>query len=346
MNSVVDYLKQYLIKADRLNLMSGSTRSNELLIDGHFRPHLLVTMDPKDFINLTTTYKEQKQNIIQRESSIPMRKYNPTGYELPFLVIEAVTGRVRGHEGRHRAASVIASGGSIDKFPVAIYLCARQYRVKYWVKHHNARPYVKSEIFTKEKDALKFVEDVQKKPTFLKFDDSPLDYTDHSILGFNEVNDNIVEMRRLLEPFTDPKTGKVRPVSVNDMPRKLYNQFTGKLAVDNTDGTQIQVGIFKRQKPLGENQPQKKVFIGDSKTFFKKNGKVSSRSPFPSVDDFTSALKNAKNLPRLKFLSNTNTVSDDDISTLLNSNEPLEFLSLNDLYLIHNKNSGLYYFFK
>jgi ribosomal protein S17E len=78
----------------------------------------LLTMDPFDFLHLTTkgtveswVAQEQKAGAI-----LSMAMYNEYARRgeilvIPFLTLDQDTGMVLGHEGRHRAAAVMAAKG-------------------------------------------------------------------------------------------------------------------------------------------------------------------------------------------------------------------------------------------
>jgi hypothetical protein len=84
-------------------------------------------MRPRDFLKLTTYNDDGIEKISKDEfadSPGDFKKgtdprYRPDQYNMPFLNVTE-TGFVRGHEGRHRAAMVMRSGGNV--FPLAIYM--------------------------------------------------------------------------------------------------------------------------------------------------------------------------------------------------------------------------------
>ncbi len=85
----------------------------------------IITMHPLDFLKLTTTSDENIAQIQNR--SFPDTEeeyYDPTlknfgKFEMPFLNVSFPSGKVHGHEGRHRSAMVLKQGGT--KVPVIIY---------------------------------------------------------------------------------------------------------------------------------------------------------------------------------------------------------------------------------
>lgn len=74
--------------------------------------HLIVMMNPTDFLYLTTQ-DDATMNQVARLAR-PLSDYNQFAEEqtcvvMPFLYIDK-QGKVTGHEGRHRAAALIESG--------------------------------------------------------------------------------------------------------------------------------------------------------------------------------------------------------------------------------------------
>jgi hypothetical protein len=93
----------------------------------------VVVMSPYDFLELTTSNEAQLQAIkngTDRDRPFPQPddEYNKDHeglsvtagrFDMPFLYVQFPSGKVTGHEGRHRAAMVHRSGGK--SFPVMIY---------------------------------------------------------------------------------------------------------------------------------------------------------------------------------------------------------------------------------
>lgn len=88
----------------------------------------IAVMSPEDFISLTTRddvdisrIKSGAESRIHDEEEY-LSLYGDDGqfgrYDIPFLHVQFPSGRVTGHEGRHRAAMVIQKGGT--SFPVMI----------------------------------------------------------------------------------------------------------------------------------------------------------------------------------------------------------------------------------
>lgn len=128
--------------------ITGRLRTTDRMLDNAIgnKSQLIVEMNPEDFLRLTVYDKEELEAI--KQEALPLIKYNQwakmgdnPAYEKfisdlrgeqqygsvvhPFLRIEVkngATGKVTGHEGRHRAAAILAKGGKT--MPVAIALRA------------------------------------------------------------------------------------------------------------------------------------------------------------------------------------------------------------------------------
>lgn len=134
-------------------------RINELLENHHPLPKgvnkwgkgqyaaFVVVMNPRDFIYLTTKTVEEEHAILDRvDVSLADFKagkderFSKDSYILPpFLEIYWPSGKVRSHEGRHRAARVAKAGG--DKFTCyVIFRFDKEYEITY-TKRYEDDPY-------------------------------------------------------------------------------------------------------------------------------------------------------------------------------------------------------------
>ncbi|MBF0098708.1 MAG: hypothetical protein HQM05_15390 [Magnetococcales bacterium] len=96
-------------------------------IDVH--AYSLVMVDPYKFLMLTTMSNSHLREI-QKEAKT-LDEYNRFNSNLmPFLWINRNTGRIEGHEGRHRAAAILANGE--HEMPVAIRLLPREWNAETW----------------------------------------------------------------------------------------------------------------------------------------------------------------------------------------------------------------------
>jgi hypothetical protein len=108
---------------------------------------MICVMNPADFIRLTTTNEREYQDVLDdaKVSLDDFKKgtdpdFNKSSYNIPFLRVVQETGKVKGHEGRHRAARVLKAGG--DKFPCVIYFrTPMKYTVTYYRAKWNGEEY-------------------------------------------------------------------------------------------------------------------------------------------------------------------------------------------------------------
>lgn len=112
------------------NLESGGVESNPLIVTQVQREWLkdnkataFINMDPMDFLTLTTPDSQYLQEILNKARTLD--EYNE--YQIrtkegqtPLLRIEKETGKITGHEGRHRAAAVYNAGESAMKVGIRL----------------------------------------------------------------------------------------------------------------------------------------------------------------------------------------------------------------------------------
>lgn len=88
----------------------------------------LVTMNPDDFLKLTTSPRDLERILatpfpLDKDEYTQTHSYNNGAnygrFPLPFLKVIFPSGKITGHEGRHRAAMIMRKGG--DRIPVIIY---------------------------------------------------------------------------------------------------------------------------------------------------------------------------------------------------------------------------------
>jgi hypothetical protein len=90
----------------------------------------IITMDPKDFLALTTTDEDELRQIQNPTRPFPHDRehYAQDRYsgdkdfgrfEIPYLNVRFPSGKIFGHEGRHRSNMVMLAGGK--RVPVVIY---------------------------------------------------------------------------------------------------------------------------------------------------------------------------------------------------------------------------------
>ena len=112
-----------------------------------------IIMNPLDFLRLTTT-KPNVFDWIQQEKGDTKTVSEYNGFAasgksilMPWLDVDRHTGKVVGHEGRHRAIAVYVADSR--KFPVAICLRDRGYPIYYTQPYPDPRDLVKK-FMTKE----------------------------------------------------------------------------------------------------------------------------------------------------------------------------------------------------
>lgn len=97
----------------------------------------MIFMNPLDFLRLTVPtpnifdWIRQEEKDPHTKTLVEYNQFAAQGksIHLPWLDVDMFTGKVVGHEGRHRALAVYVAGGR--KFPVGICLRERGYPVYY-----------------------------------------------------------------------------------------------------------------------------------------------------------------------------------------------------------------------
>lgn len=91
-------------------------------------------MSPKDFLGLTVDRPLNQWIQEEKDDTFTVAEYNKFTQAgktiiMPFLDVDIDTGKVLGHEGRHRAAALLADGET--SMPVAITLKQNRYSIYY-----------------------------------------------------------------------------------------------------------------------------------------------------------------------------------------------------------------------
>ena len=107
----------------------------------------VITMPAWDFLFLTINKSVDEWVSDEKDDTKPLDFYNGEAHKdrirvMPFLDVEMDTGKVVGHEGRHRAAALMANRNHAE-MQVAIYLRRDGYKVYY------TQPYIDSKDYTK-----------------------------------------------------------------------------------------------------------------------------------------------------------------------------------------------------
>lgn len=125
----------------------------------------IIDIDPSVFLDMTTSDGLEKWEIINRVSSL---KDLLTQERIvhPFLVIEKESGKIKGHEGRHRAAATLLKAkGSLFRIALQLRPGGRNYRSKdmplVWIGEFNAKTYDIKSLMDQGK--IKLVDDAVQK---------------------------------------------------------------------------------------------------------------------------------------------------------------------------------------
>ena len=124
----------------------------------------ITTMHARDFLRLTTLHDDHIEEIKSRSFPYSKEQYREVmgrdegfgKFWMPFLNVAFPSGKVLGHEGRHRAAMILAHGG--DLIPVIIYpKTDEEYlaTVEYWDEDDGRyRKLVTDDAYSTRKEAL------------------------------------------------------------------------------------------------------------------------------------------------------------------------------------------------
>lgn len=129
--------------------------SKLMLTDGHIshaksnKAVAIIWMSPRDFLSLTTMADDSAwEKEISYRPVQPIEAYNRYIAEgeniiMPRLDVELGTGKVTGHEGRHRAAAVMNARGAV--LPVSIHLRDPEtYALEYYEEHRSPGGWTKT----------------------------------------------------------------------------------------------------------------------------------------------------------------------------------------------------------
>jgi hypothetical protein len=116
--------------ADDLLLKPNENQKRSALSE---KSNWIVDMEPGLFIRMTTPHFKAFCEVIDESKPLDFYLSEEINKDMsvhPFLNIDQATGKIRGHEGRHRAAAVLKKGGKW--FRVALHLkpSGRSYRPK------------------------------------------------------------------------------------------------------------------------------------------------------------------------------------------------------------------------
>jgi hypothetical protein len=202
----------------------------------------IVVMSPTDFLNLTTSDMKELEQIKSRPFPQSADQFDQDHeglglkagqFDMPFLYVAFPSGIVEGHEGRHRAAMVLASGGR--SFPVMIYPRAdTTYRVTdYYHDEHNIDHEVDT-VFNTREDAKAY----EWKMRMAGLKDEPM------VNGWTHDDTKMQILRgNTLRGAPDRSSGwQYAAWKVEDFPVKLVGQFRDWETVPKT---RLKIGIVK-----------------------------------------------------------------------------------------------------
>ena len=234
------YKDEYELEEARLPLQKGAVdrmRSSYAA--------LLVVMDPNDFIRLTTPADEIKQiykdrfalSISDYETGVDA-EFNKSKYNSPWLIVDHATGKVKGHEGRHRAAMVAKEGGT--KFPcVLLFRHPTAYEITYTIE---PLEYDEDDVTVDSRVSRVFAskEEAEQFEKYLRSendsDDQPQNY--YSDIEINTIGGDTMKG----SPRSDPENWKYDAWKKEDMPKQLIGQFDPLVVVPSS---RMKVGIVK-----------------------------------------------------------------------------------------------------
>ena len=229
----------------RLPLQKGSVNSMRSSYAA-----LLVVMDPNDFIRLTTPADEIEQihkdrfalSISDYETGADT-EFNKSKYNIPWLSVDHTTGKVKGHEGRHRAAMVAKEGGT--KFPcVLLFRKPTAYEITYTIEpleydedgmisydYDNVTSV--SRVFASKEEAEQFEKYLRSENDS---DDQPQNY--YSDIEITTIGGDTMKG----SPRSEPENWKYDAWKKEDMPKQLIGQFDSLVVVPSS---RMKVGVVK-----------------------------------------------------------------------------------------------------
>ena len=194
---------------------------------------LIATMHPEDFLALTTTGEEELSHIRNAEFAPDLdafkagsdHRFRPDAYYMPFLRVVLATGKVIGHEGRHRAAMVQRSGGT--SFPVSIiFYTDTVYRLSWYEYDTETHEDVSRE------QVLSDVDNAQARKNELEQQDD--------IGGVRMEQGGLSKLRG--PPSRSQGSFTPAPWLPSDMPTQLTGQFVSSVRVPTS---RMKIGVVK-----------------------------------------------------------------------------------------------------
>lgn len=214
----------------------------------------VITMNPADFLRLTVTGNDLER-IQSRSFPNDLDTFkNAHGgndenfgrYSMPFLMITWPSGKITGHEGRHRANMILKQGGNV--FPVAIFMkTANEYEITYerWDPNTDETT-SQSETFTDYTEAerrVKYLKSWNKMRRDAYGSDEEDKFEDvlYFTVRMNHLRGNTIKGSPNYENPNDPWDRKA--FTTEDMPKQLIGQYDSSVVV-----TDFKVGLVKGYK--------------------------------------------------------------------------------------------------
>lgn len=198
----------------------------------------VITMNPEDFLKLTASPHDLaiiKQQTFPKPWDEFSGSYSTADQDFgrfpaPFLKVACPSGKVLGHEGRHRALMVLNQGGT--NFPVIIYL--RQdsiYTISYEEFHvESGEEFDRTETFNDAGEARQRYEQLKFSPV-----SEPINYfgVKMETQGGGAIKGS--------PSFIDPEDPwKKKSFQKSDMPAQLISEYSDDVVVTN-----YRVGLVK-----------------------------------------------------------------------------------------------------
>ena len=199
---------------------------------------LICVMNPIDFIRLTTEDEESLNRIFTDEFSSlddfnkEGSTYNKNSYNMPFLKVIHETGKVLGHEGRHRAAMIAKAGGK--SFPCTIAFATNYTYEVSWSEsdfaHEDADDVEKVQNFETIEDAREFV---KKLEALNNRDDLTIFYSNVKLQ---------VDGGSRMKGSPRSEGWNYKPWSVSDVPAQFIGEFNPAMIIPTS---KMRFGLVK-----------------------------------------------------------------------------------------------------
>jgi len=209
---------------------------------------LVCVMNPKDFLRLTTVSNADLEHILHKDEFAPSVAayknvehpvYNKNQYGMPYLNVDFESGKVLGHEGRHRAAMVVREGGT--KFPCVLFFkSSMEWEVTYFREPVSVEDgevvYGRGEhleqMFKSQDDAEAFIAGLKKENANVDGEFYNTEIKTNALGGSTMKG----------SPRSEPDKWRYDPWKPEDMPDQLIGQFNSAIVVPKS---RLRVGVVK-----------------------------------------------------------------------------------------------------